>query len=514
MELFQDNGVLFDLLGSFWTQYYQDRNFVRGLQGGVESEGAQTYLDFMQRIAALSRFDVPVFRKEYWVFLPLRKSEENAGNASVIRYGDVSLAYGDGSIYGGFGKPKDYIFDLPAGLKTMSAVTNRLTNASVVWVNGADFTIENGAIVFPESPFENDLIAQRPIINEDGVQVDREVGLWAYLGEWDLQWIWDRFGFAVGLWLQSSQAYKDLVNALWDMRMFGGTELSFRMATAAITGIPCVQETTETVKNIITYSDTLHSGRVVVTDQHSYTVPVSATLTVSEGSTVHAGDTLVDTWELILLNQKNRDISNVKALALSPSFLSGGYRGNLVFNNLKVDLEYVGIDADGKTFVKFEVGGYTEDTEKFWQTVQTAGKTGDYNTLAEYLDIRNNPAGQPGPGDLPQHVNPLDFLLDNVFKNNLFLLRVKPQEFVNSPDLLRLFTDLRYNIPANTTFILVVDLTVNVDELDLETNGDVIEEDTSLLTGASIEDTIEAETAGPSFEDGHIKFIGGDQCNA
>ena len=235
---------LFSMLGTFWNQYFGDSAFIGSLEGGIQDQGAQTYFEFIQRVAAVSRFEIPVFKSQYWYFLTLKQSEQNSGRALVIKYGDTDLAYGDGSIYGGFGKPKDYMFEIDPTLKSALAITNRVTDASLLWMNGTDFEFEDDFIIFKDSPFDNDLIPKRTIVDENGVKVDEEVGLWLYMGQWDIEWVWNQFGFAVQLWLESSEAYKEIVNILYDMKMFGCTDLWFRTILGTMSGVLSIIEPT------------------------------------------------------------------------------------------------------------------------------------------------------------------------------------------------------------------------------------------------------------------------------
>lgn len=69
------------------------------------------------------------------------------------------------------------------------------------------------------------------------------------------------------------------------------------------------------------------------------------------------------------------------------------------------------------------------------------GKDGKYyskGTLAHYLDKRIVSRGEPTPSDLPRAINPLQFLLENVFKDRLSFAVVDKkccQDFIDTPSL-------------------------------------------------------------------------------
>ena len=272
------------------------------------------------------------------------------------------------------------------------------------------------------------------------------------------------------------------------------------------------------MESIITYPSI---KQVVVTDKHTYNVHIDATVTVAVGDTLHAGDTIADTWNITYLNRQNRDYSSVQAIAVGEKFLSGGYKGEFVFNNKSVELEYLGQDRDGKTFVKFELGGYPDEVDKYWAAVQETAKEHGYKTLAELLDTRSAPVGQPMAGNLPASTNPLGFVLENIFKNNLFLVKIRPLHFLNDVSALKVFSYLKQLVPAYSTFMLIMDLTIDKESITLDndtpTGDEFCEEDASLFPGTSASDTIDeagsATPGDPSYGDRFVRLTNGDPCN-
>ena len=69
--------------------------------------------------------------------------------------------------------------------------------------------------------------------------VDREINLWVYRGQFDWHTTYEQFGYVLGLHAaQSSQQYKDLVNAVFDALVEGTTARAVQAALSAIADVP------------------------------------------------------------------------------------------------------------------------------------------------------------------------------------------------------------------------------------------------------------------------------------
>jgi len=56
------------------------------------------------------------------------------------------------------------------------------------------------------------------------------------LREFDLDHVYTHFGYALGVKLASSQGYKDLLNAFWDMHVLGPSRKDLQIFLAAMSG--------------------------------------------------------------------------------------------------------------------------------------------------------------------------------------------------------------------------------------------------------------------------------------
>ena len=500
---FRRGSDLLHALGTFWTYFFEDAH---KLQSHLRHQGwshGQTYLDFLETVACLSRFTVPVFHKKNWAHLALKLSEMNT---RPLYYGEGAI-YGaqDGSDpirpvgkvyeYGGPGASNLYEFPLPAGLKQgRYQILNRVIYPSVTWTGGLDFEIDldKNIIRFRENPFNDALIAQIETYDDvTGDKTETEVSLWLYNSAWDLDQIYAQFGYAIGMRLNSSDFYRDLLNSFWSSFVAGPAMEYIQGFLSALSGLPMVEEAVEVVKVIRTETE----SKLVITNCNVYRFPLAATVDVSVEDTVHAGDTLVSDIEVIELAGNDPDYSSIPSISLGPQFLSGGYYGELVFENKTVTVDYGGLDADNRAIVTFEVSGFPADMEKFWTDAQTLGKTEGAQTLAALLDTRDNPTLETTAEYLPATINPVQFLVENFFANNMFLIRLNASAFsADAPGVLCL-RYLRNVIAPHTTYLIYIELSPEIEYVEVSEAGTALkagcqDTPTMLLSVAPSEETV------------------------
>ena len=502
--------ALLRTVGSFWYHYFADRDKLRLIYRGLGQRQGQAYLDYLTAVAAISRFNIPVFKEEEWYLLTIKQSDRDTV-ANV--YGQDELTYGDGIRYGDANStdvlvpmPDDTFFGQLADIPY--TIYNRVLYPSKAWTRGIDFDIdyERKLLRFREDPFTDEYVATRTVYDENGTASDTEAGLWVYCGQFDLDLVYKHWAFAVTEQLTSSEAYKDFMNALWNGYAYGASFGALEDAIAAICGVQVVLEATERIEDIV-YEPT---RTLVITDKHVYVYASTATVIVAIGDTVHIGDELTNTVRVHDISGSNADYSDVPMLAFDKSFMSGGYFSSLTFENGDVTLDYLGLDEDNKAVVTFEVGGFPMDVDSFFEQMQVLGKQSGSQTLAELLDTRANPVGQPLPAHLPTTINPLEFVLDNIVKNHLVLVYVHAESIADAAPGLSMFKYLRNIIPPHTTVIVYVAIGSQVDTMDLTADGDTEEPGVcEVLTSfdgaiADTEDVVPADDAGvdePSYND-------------
>jgi len=475
--------VLLATLGSFWAEVYNDRLQLDATMRAGGSIGNQTVQDLLEAADSLARGSVPVYHTDNWYLLRLRRSELNTSRTSLATY-DGNRTYGDGLLYDVPPDTDTFTFPAPADLVAAPIVMNRFAEPSLTWYAGQEFTLEPGKITFLENPFDDLRVARRHIY-EDGAVVDEEVSLWVFKGEFDWDAIYQQYGYVIGLRMQSSKGYREVVDAFLTAVVGGTVRRNVERAFSAMTGIPLVIESNETVETVAI--DNNH--RLVVTDQHVYKFNPAVTVTVEEGDELVAGDSLVDALEFIELN-RGEVPEDLRSLAMGKGFLATCYFGDLVFENKDVPLEVTEADdhPTGFTFVKFGLGGFPADVEKFFDDIHDAGIAesqlpvdecsddevitipGDEcedipeqqirrGTLAHLLDTRPNRQGEPTAAALPSTINPLQFLVSNVLRNNASIVRVKVGQLGDKAVGLHALSLSRKIIPPHTAMLILYETT-------------------------------------------------------
>lgn len=460
---------LITFLGSHWAGTFEGKQEAENFAYARAQLETQTEQQRDEAQAAVSRFELPVYHTNLWYELKFKESEMNSAAVSLNRYG-AGAVYGTqptGEQYQ-YGIPHGlglYSFPLPSGLTVAPVVTNRITDPSVTWVEGLDYYVDQTlrAIRFRNNPFEDERVAMREVFEGDAV-VDREVSLWLFRGKFDLDYVYQHFGYVLGIDLPSTQSYKDLVNAIWDGLVEGGDYDSVNAAVAAIANAPVVLETEETVEAIFTDSSHL----VVATDQHVYRYNLNASAVVSVGDTVREGDQLSDAYKIYEFHQGSVP-RELQALSLDKGFLIEGYYGDLTFRNEETELV---VDTSGVfTKLSFDLGGWPGDVEQFFDDLHARG-IAEGETLAHLLDQRTNKVGEPTAANLPATINPLEFLAQNVLRNNIFVVQWRPASFGPNSLGIDRARSLRRIIPPHTGMIFVVELAVTGDVVTMEGAGD------------------------------------------
>jgi len=469
-SVYNSGDLMLQRLGSFWNLIFTDRERLKALYRGEFIEAGQAYLNFMEATACLSRQATPVFHQEDWYLLLIREGDVTT---DTLKYGDGTL-YGDNVTYGMRVRRDRYAVDLQNSLKSARFILNRITGATLNWVCGVDFYFTDTELIFRTNPFESSLVAKRNVLDAAGNVIDREAGLWVYGGQFDLEYLWYHWGYALHAYMQSSTYYKDFLNALADAYVGTPSWRAIQQLFAALTGVPLVIEDTEVVEAILLPAETTQQ-RQVVTDQHVYLLTSDANVTVQVGDELHGGDSLTDGLRIIDTTDTALTAQELPALALDSSFIHGNYRGELVFANQSVPLEYIGIDENDKAEVRFELGGYESDVESYWEAVHAKG-VADGKTLAEYLDKRTDPTTPPAPNTLPTTINPMQLIFDNLLRSNTFFVLMKPQQFPDKAPGGQFFNFLRRALPPHITYLVYVELQPESDYIEYESATYLVDE--------------------------------------
>lgn len=453
---------LLTVVGSFWSDVYGGSDLVASTLHARAQAAAQAHLDLLELLASVSRFNVPIFHTDNWYLLTLRESELNAAN---LPKWDGAYNF-DGQIAFDQAVGLDlFAWAVPDTLVDVKVATNRITGAEYTLTAGVDFAVKDGAIWFLDNPFDSDKVLVREVFESNAV-VDRTCDIWLYRGQWDRQTVFSQFGYALDLHLKSSQRYKDLVNAMFDSLVEGTSLRSIQSFLSAVTDVP-VAAGDETVQYVLTDS----RGPWVVTDKNAYGFKAGSTATVAVGDDLIAGQTMTNALSFHEFN-RGEVSDEVRAMVVGRGFLADGYFQELTFENKDVPL-VIAYPGDGYTRISFEVGGFPADVEKFWDDTHAAGVAAG-QTLAMLLDQRPDAAKDTTPSAmaLPTTINPLKFLIQNLFRENLLAVVVRPRLLGRQTLGLSPARLLRRMLPPHAAVLLLVELDVGPDAITMDGSGD------------------------------------------
>lgn len=418
---------LLQLLGSFWNESYAGRKLAADYCIGKNYAELQTFQILMEVVASVSRFTVPIYAKKNWVLFTFKRSEQLSGSG--------------------------YRYQAPANLADCSLIVNRMTASSLTLTKEIDFEVSKDVVVFRKNPFQNSLISKRPIFDSKGNQIDTEAAVWLFYGDFDLQYIYTQFAYSLDLFLESSENYRTLLNAIWDAILVGSTYIDLSLILSVITDTPLVVEPEEMVVGIY---DEL-TRKLVITDYHVYKLAPTANITVAVGQVLRAGDVLTDAWAVYDPSKVSAfpSASQVPAITLDQNLLQGAFSSDVTFSNKLVPIN-ISVDANSRTKIDFELGGLPSDVQLFWDTTHNNGTAMGAISLAQLLDERYPPAQTPDPlgPNLPATVNPLAFLMQNVLRNNALVLTMNTGSF--GPNALSFSVPQAFENVINPTTLLFI----------------------------------------------------------
>jgi hypothetical protein len=471
---YDDPDKLLSFLGSVWSGVYQGSAVLADLLYAKGRLALQTQADIAELTDAVSRLKLQALHREEWFFLTLRESYRQS--RTDYRFGDPQTFSERGIAYDETTTDELWAWQMPPGLRDFVLATNRIHHPSRAFVRGIDFVIDGDFVVFRKNPFQDRLLAFGEVV-EDGAVVDRTCGFWLYRSLWDRDAVRLQFGYVVGADFRSGENAKKLVNAVFDCLVRGTHQGAFSDGFSALADVPFAAGD-ETVERITTD----RAATWIVTDRNAYRVNEDAEVLVEVGDRLRRNQPLCDAVQFVEFGRgRVPDRSLLKALAVGREF-TAGYLAEFVFENAEKPL--IVETVDGWTKVSFELGGPAPAVEQFWEDVHQAGIAAG-TTLAMLLDRR--PAGardsQPTAVALPRTINPLAFLAQNVFRNNLFVVKLRPGSFgPNALGLSALDLLSRY-VPPHTAMLVVAELKVDGDEIDPDEPDDDLPGVEEILSG-------------------------------
>ena len=485
----QNPAKILSLLGSLWTDVYDGRDLLQIRVEAAARLAEQSHIDFTEMCDNISRLKLHTWHREQWYALRLIESQVNQSDAALWKFDDPGVDFDDSGLF--FDKPLedgDFTWEIPAFIKDVELIQNRITDPSVTFFKDIDFKLVDSGIVFLVDPFTNDLIPKIQIF-ENGVASDREIVLWLFRASFDWDYIYNLFGYVLGLELDSSDNYKEVVNSTMDAIAGGTAAKQMERLVSMLVDIPLVQSSPETVEVVTTDPN----QRLIITDKEVYRFPLTTTPAVSVGDVVQDGDSLINEFNVIQFGSGSDDASALPGIVVGNGLLGEGFLEELLFENKTVPLVVTG--AIGEERVEFEIQGHPLDVQFFWDTVH-ANRLVYGQSLYDLMKASSE--------GVPTTVNPMNFLIENVLRNNAFAIHVVSSGFgVNAlgfgPGIL-----LRRITPPHTLLLIIIELptlsdSANMDNVDDTTTGsfDAMEPMTQAVTSQEvIDDCFTARIAG------------------
>lgn len=468
-----DGYYLYKSLGSFWTRVFQDKNALKGYTIGMAEEAIQAYYNLIETINKYSVKDIDLYHTEKWLPLRIKKSEFNktpfvfSADSAVFGLQPDTDPYYKGQLFR-FGFPKEtmqpnvFSFTPSFKLGNVGAIADRVISPTVLLTQGVSFTLKDNTIIFNVDIFSDNRIAKVKIIDDFGVPVlfedtygnkqeDELIILWMYHANIDRSALAENFGTLFDLQLPTAQSYKDLLKSLMNLFVAGPTISSLNAAIAALCDIPIASSAVETVETI--YSDDSYS--YVVTDKQVYRFSIAYRIRadIQTGKKLYAGDIITE--ELSLIDNTIRQtwwLTDLKSdkLAFSSHVFAASINHQLLFENKSQKITYL----SGK--INFPVLGTKEDVDSFQEYINLPE-----NKQVILAKLKINPNENAA-----LVINPLDFVFENFFKNNTFLISCQFSTETQLRKFFNLFDTLKPYMPSHVYFLVYINLKFAEDLLD------------------------------------------------
>lgn len=436
-------------LGSFWSELYSGADVIARFCSARGWQSRANINDLLVAVDCLSRRRAPLIKKEAIRLLSLRRGDQKP---FIAKFGAAGVLFGDGGTYGGQRETDLWAWELPTDLVEVGAIANRLASpeygnadqSQIVWTSGVDYTVdvERGLLVFRHNPFDNADIAVSPNLDDDD---DDIVNLWMLGAAYAVSYVSDMHDI-VGLPSGTTEHHRLAVCAAVDCIMRGPTRKSQYEMIEAIFGLPLCKgvETVEVVsKNT--------NGYCIVTDKNVYKSLDVETISVAVGDILSAGDTFTPVFKVYDLRTGDVPV-DLTEITIPNKLLLGDFAGDLTFTNTDVPL-VVETDSDGFTEVSFEIDGSAADVALFWSTTHANGKA-EGRTLAHLLDTRTNKSSEPTADNLPATVNPAEFVVKNVLRNNAVLVKIDEDYIPDTALGLSKIDLLEYVVPPHVVVLV------------------------------------------------------------
>ena len=414
-ERFAENAgnTLYSWLGSLWHGLNMGDGMVKGLQSARGIRLAQMYLNILEAAKLQDRNGAPVFHRELWHPIVIRRSTRNTAQENMLKVGGRGTLgpqtseepYGIGTVLkmGKLANFADFVtYPVDAAISGgVKCIVDNIVNPTVRMELGTDFELRNGSIIFHKDmdPLEGESAFDRydlpdfyvdPDDPERKKRIDAEAVLWASDVLIDRNYISDHISYALGADAPSSAVVKRILNAAWSSVSCGLTPELMKTLMAAMLNVPVIQNDEEMVVDIVRGD----GWNTVYTDHGEYRISKKAKLRkyVYSGSKLHRGDFLDESVRIYPFLDSlhhmrpktpfSRPVElDIPSISLPPEMLRARteYGVYAMWGSSKVKRSVASPGSAYSPHLYFDIGGIESDVSAFWNDVwknaESSGKS-------------------------------------------------------------------------------------------------------------------------------------------
>jgi hypothetical protein len=483
----QMSAQLFSWMRTFWTTLYKDKDFVKYLQGSRALRAAQLYLDLLEAVQLLDHAKAPVFHRERWHPIIVRKSKRYTGDVTTIKLGPrgsavladnetgqpegvyregQKLIVGPGNKFDGlvtYGLDDDIV-------SVVSCIVDSVADPKVVLSNGSDFKIVGRSIVIRDEldPFsEGSGFATFEVPESPDCAADEEAVMWACDTLIDKDFVFKYSGYAVGLRTESSEACSRIVRAVWDATTDGLSLQHLKDVIAAMLCVPQVLDDKERIDGIYEAD-----GRTkIITDKNVYMLGPSVgnddlRSAVKTGNTLYKGDLFDRSVRIYPFVRRLDDVNvlteydaetfkkDVTSLEIPAALVRDGNGPGFYVGWDEVDIMCDGFDKNGNPKLSFDLGLDDYDDVRYWSSVWDYFEKSGKSMASCFKSIDSDNIVE---GSACGKVSPLEFFLEYVVGANTLIVVVDTDKVADDSPLFdpNFFNALKKLVPDHVRLYFI-----------------------------------------------------------
>jgi len=464
-------------ISKFWLQVFKDAEFIDNLLKGLEDRYDQMDLDVTTLNNSLSRYTIDIYRKQKWLFVTYDESEMNQ---------DAMLFDQDNVYFNGlynFGDHLHNFFTLPidSSIKKIPFIMSSPVNPTTILQENIDYLVnyDRNLIFFRNNPFSSGF-DKRFLDSVDDPELG--IGMWFFNSDKDYDDINEIYAETVKLSVTSSEYFKKIINAIWDLRVEGGTINNVNKLLCATVDTDFVI-TGGTLKRIFT-----EGGRKwVEIDDNLYNAPESVSVLPDIGDTVIDGELVFDSVQTFT-GLDDIPYASFPALHLSQNFIGANFTDGVMVENVDYPFpakELVVLVDDAKGFylvkdITSEALTYlAEGVDGFIIDLLVTDASYDYifinarwdlpffgrdDTVDDFKNYLLGIAAREGRdltdvivednyGHAPATINLFTEYQQRAFKNNAFFVSIDTDLIPAGVDPGMFLSYLKFTVPAYTTLL-------------------------------------------------------------